>query len=71
MKNYFDKNGNYINVENLSLVDIYKRAAEEGYRKGYTDACIEMVREMVGTDSGSDLAKLTDDLYAKLIGGGK
>lgn len=66
MKNYFDKNGNYINVENLSLADIYKRAAEEGYRKGYTDASIERVR----TDSGSDLAKLTDDLYAKLIGGG-
>ena len=25
-KNYFDKNGNYINVENLSLADIYHRA---------------------------------------------
>ena len=24
--NYFDKNGNYINVENLSLADIYHRA---------------------------------------------
>ena len=67
MKNYFDKNGNYINVENLSLAQIYHRAAQEGYKKGYTDASIEMVR----ADSGSDLAKLTDDLYAKLIGGGK
>lgn len=67
MKNYFDKNGNYINVENLSLADIYKRAAQEGYKKGYTDAGIEMVR----TENGSDIAKLTDDLYAKLIGGGK
>lgn len=66
MKNYFDNNGNYINVENLSLADIYKRAAEEGYKKGYVDANIELVR----TDSGSDIAKLTDDLYAKLIGGG-
>lgn len=26
MKNYFDRNGNYINVENLSLADIYHRA---------------------------------------------
>ena len=26
MKNSFDKNGNYINVENLSLADIYHRA---------------------------------------------
>ena len=25
-KNYFDKNGNYINVENLSLAEIYHRA---------------------------------------------
>lgn len=26
MANYFDKDGNYINVENLSLADIYHRA---------------------------------------------
>ena len=26
MKNYFDRNGNYINVENLSLAEIYHRA---------------------------------------------
>lgn len=66
MKNYFDKNGNYINVENLSLADIYKRAAEEGYKKGYIDANLEMA----SAEHGADLAKLTDDLYAKLIGGG-
>lgn len=26
MSNYFDKNGNYINCENLSLAEIYHRA---------------------------------------------
>lgn len=26
MANYFDNNGNYINVENLSLAEIYHRA---------------------------------------------
>lgn len=26
MKNYFDNKGNYINLENLSLADIYHRA---------------------------------------------
>ena len=29
-KNYFDKNGNYINVENLSLAEIYHRAFASG-----------------------------------------
>ena len=28
--NYFDKKGNYINVENLSLAEIYYRAFKEG-----------------------------------------
>ena len=39
--NYFDKNGNYVNVENLSLAEIYARASAEGYKRGYTDAKIE------------------------------
>ena len=39
--NYFDQNGNYINVENLSLAEIYARASAEGYKRGYTDAKIE------------------------------
>lgn len=29
-KNYFDKDGNYINVENLSLAEIYERGKQEG-----------------------------------------
>lgn len=28
--NYFDKDGNYINIENLSLAEIYYRAFKEG-----------------------------------------
>ena len=65
MTNYFDNNGNYINCENLSLAEIYKRGAAEGYKKGYTDASLEMTR----AKNGSDISKMTDDLYSKLVGG--
>ena len=44
MKNYFDKNGNYINEENLSLAEIYSRGCVEGYKRGYTDAKIGEMR---------------------------
>jgi hypothetical protein len=33
-KNYFDKNGNYINVENLSLAEIYNRGYQDGAEDG-------------------------------------
>lgn len=33
-KNYFDKNGNYINVENLSLAEIYHRGYQDGSEDG-------------------------------------
>lgn len=39
-KNHFDEKGNYINEENLSLAEIYKRAYGEGYKKGYIDGAI-------------------------------
>lgn len=65
MNNYFDKNGNYINIENLSLSEIYKRASAEGYKKGYADACIGTIN----AGSQTDISKLADDLYAKLMGG--
>ena len=42
--NYFDQNGNYINIENLSLAEIYARASAEGYKRGYTDAKIGEMR---------------------------
>ena len=31
-KNYIDEKGNYHNVENLTLTQIYDRGVEEGYR---------------------------------------
>ena len=34
MKNHFDKNGNYINVENLSLAEIYHRGYQDGSEDG-------------------------------------
>lgn len=36
-KNYFDKNGNYINVENLSLAEIYHRGYQDGAEDGLQD----------------------------------
>lgn len=47
--NYIDKNGNYINVKNLSLRQIYERGLDEGYKKGYVD----------GTLRQGDISKLT------------
>ena len=44
MNNYIDKNGNYINVENLPLIDIYNRGAEEGYKKGYIDGSLHQIK---------------------------
>ena len=31
-KNYIDEKGNYHNIENLTLAQIYDRGVEEGYR---------------------------------------
>ena len=31
-KNYFDEHGNYMNVENLTLGEIYKRGYEDGFK---------------------------------------
>lgn len=63
MSNYFDKDGNYINVENLSLADIYHQAFELGvaskpsederslqYSKGYQDGFLEAKKLFGGTD---------------------
>lgn len=32
-KNYFDEHGNYMNVENLTLGEIYRRGYEDSYLK--------------------------------------
>ena len=37
MKNHVDKNGNYINVENLSLAEIYNRGYQDGSEDGLKD----------------------------------
>lgn len=59
--NYFDEHGNYINIENLSLRQIYERGFDEGFKKGYVDGALH---------KDTDISQLTDDLYNKLIGGG-
>lgn len=43
--NYFDDKGNYINIENLSLKQIYERAFDEGYKKGYIDGALHPANE--------------------------
>ena len=67
MTNYFDKNGNYINCENLSLAEIYKRGAAEGYKKGYIDGALGSVGDKSETES---VSAITDNLYDKLMRGG-
>ena len=39
-KNYFDDKGNYINVENLSLREIYERGFDEGFKRGYPEGAL-------------------------------
>lgn len=36
-KNYIDEKGNYHNIENLTLAQIYDRGVEEGYRIAKTE----------------------------------
>lgn len=31
-KNYIDKNGNYHNIENLTLAEIYRKGVDDGYK---------------------------------------
>ena len=64
--NYFDEHGNYINVENLSLSEIYKRGAEEGYKKGYIDASISKET----TECSVGISEMADGLFDKLMNGG-
>lgn len=37
MKNYIDEKGNYQNIENLTLIQIYNQGYNEGYRDGTLD----------------------------------
>ena len=60
-KNYIDEKGNYINVENLSLAEIYNRGREEGYKKGYVDGSLKTPNPMTET---------ADELFLKIKGGG-
>ena len=43
-RNYMDKQGNYHNIENLSLGDIYRR----GYVDGYNQAKMEDLKKDLG-----------------------
>lgn len=62
--NFFDQYGNYINIENLSLAEIYLRASQEGYKKGYIDGSLGVNRTSEG------ISNTADKLYDKLMKGG-
>lgn len=49
MANYFDKDGNYINVENLSLADIYHRA----FALGVESVAIRPKGEWIWRETGA------------------
>ena len=60
-KNYFDDKGNYINVENLSLKEIFERGFDEGFKRGYLEGALHN-KEMT-------LSEYADLYFAKLMGG--
>ena len=60
-KNYFDDKGNYINVENLSLREIYERGFDEGFKRGYLEGALHN-KEMTPSE-------YADLYFAKLMGG--
>lgn len=60
-KNYFDEKGNYINVENLSLREIFERGFDEGFKKGYIDGALH--------NKDMSVSEYADMYFAKLIGG--
>ena len=65
-KNYIDEKGNYINVENLSLIEIYNEGRVEGYKKGFIDGTLNK-KGFLKEVSVSDIA---DDAFKKIMGGG-
>lgn len=49
-KNYIDEKGNYHNVENLTLAQIYKRGEVEGLTKAQRNndkGCLRQARELI------------------------
>lgn len=57
-KNYIDEKGNYINVENLPLIEIFNRGKVEGYKKGFIQG--SMSKSESGDTQGEyvDISKL-------------
>lgn len=39
-KNHFDEKGNYVNVENLTLRQIFEQGFDTGYKRGYIDGAL-------------------------------
>ena len=70
-KNYIDEKGNYINVENLSLIEIYNEGRVEGYKRGYVHGCLSRPElENISSSEKKDVSNLADELFKRLMGGG-
>lgn len=65
-KNHFDDKGNYINVENLSLAEIFNEGRVEGYKKGFIDGTLNR-GGFIKEETVSDIA---DDAFNKIMRGG-
>ena len=61
--NYFDKDGNYVNIENLTLTEIFNRGKAEGYKKGFVDGSLAELHSKTASETA-------DSLFLKLMGGG-
>lgn len=62
--NYFDQNGNYINVENLSLAGIYMRGASRAAIGSATLKIVREYKEAVSEPGMSDYHKEQAKLHA-------
>lgn len=65
-KNYIDEKGNYINIENLSLAEIYNEGKVEGYKKGFIDGTLNRG----GFIKEETVSEIADNTFNKIMGGG-
>lgn len=71
-KNYIDKSGNYVNIENLTLTEIFNRGREEGYKAGYIHGSLSRPELMnISPTEKKNVSELADELFKRLMGGGK
>ena len=69
--NYIDKSGNYVNIENLTLTEIFNRGRGEGYKAGYVHGCLSRPElDNISPSEKKNVSNLADELFKRLMGGG-